>query len=167
MAEEEKKGTITELRDAWKRTSGALAKTRAEVERSTGAVMRAIGTDLGGFAAGVAHEAAGKMDERVGVKVLRVGGVHMGVLAHLAGLGAELLEAGGKNSEVLGAFTNGVGAQAAGDFGRLFVRNVRSGRAARTEDKAKTVTVEAPAALPDGVKASTAVATKVKEKVAV
>ena len=134
---EDGKSTITEVRDAWNRTKSALKKTEEKVERSAGALMRTTLTNGGSFIAGALHEGFGKMDARLGQKVIRVGGVHLGILGNIAGLGAELLEAGGKNSEWIGTFSNGVGAQASGDFGRVFTRQLKSSRAEREAEKKK------------------------------
>ena len=144
MAEE--KSTLTEVREAFAKTRNALKKTEQKVEEKTGAVMRWSLTVGSGWLAGAGHELAGKMDERAGQKILRVGGVNVGVMASFAGLGAELLEAGGKNSEWLGAAGGGVGAQAAGDMGRVFVRVVRKNKADKDAEKAAEIAKAATAA---------------------
>jgi hypothetical protein len=148
MAEE--KSTLTEVREAFAKTRNALKKTEQKVEEKTGAVLRWTLTVGSGWLAGAGHELVGKMDERAGQKIARVGGVNIGVMASFAGLGAELLEAGGKNSEWLGAAGGGVGAQAAGDMGRVFVRTVRKNKADKDAEKvtelAKKAATDAAAA---------------------
>ena len=137
MAEE--KSTLTEVREAFAKTRNALKKTEQKVEEKTGAVLRWSLTVGSGWLAGAGHELVGKMDERAGQKIARVGGVNIGVLASFAGLGAELLEAGGKNSEWVGCVGNGVGAQFAGDQGRVFTRSVQKQRADRDAEKTAAV----------------------------
>ena len=133
MAEE--KSTLTEVREAFAKTRNALKKTEQKVEEKAGAMLRWSVTVGSGWLAGAGHELVGKMDERAGQKIARVGGVNIGVMASFAGLGAELLEAGGRNSEWLGAAGGGVGAQAAGDMGRVFVRTVRQNKADKDSEK--------------------------------
>lgn len=140
---EDGKSTITEVRDAWNKTRNLLKKTEAQIEEKTGAVMTTVVTDLAAFTSGALHEAFGKMDERTGVKTIRVGGVNVGLLGQIAGLGGELLEAGGKNSHWLGAAGNGCGAQFAGDQGRGFTRALQK---QRRENEATKKAAEAKAA---------------------
>jgi len=161
---EETKGTAAELRDAIVKTRNALKKTEQKVEEKTGTVLRAGVTWGFGGLAGITHEAMGKDDKVFGQKILRVGGVHIGLLAGFAGLGAELLEAGGKNSEWLGAAANGVGAQAAGDYGRVFVRNVKSARKERSSERAAAEKAAADKAAADKAAADKSEADKSAEK---
>ena len=161
---EEQKSTAAELRDAIVRTRAALKKTEAQIEQKTGTVLRAGVTWSFGGLAGITHEALGKEDKVFGQKILRVGGVHVGLLAGFAGLGAELLEAGGKNSEWLGAAANGVGAQAAGDYGRVFVRNVRTAKKDRAADKTAADKAASEKAASEKTAAEKAEADKAAEK---
>lgn len=147
--------TVTEVRDAWNKTRNLLKKTEAQIEQKTGAVMRTVVTDLSAFTAGALHEAFGKMDERTGVKTIRVGGVNVGLLGQIGGLGCELLEAGGKNSEWLGCLGNGVGAQFSGDQGRGFTRAVKKQRA-ETDEKKKAEAAKAAAAQKEPAKEAVA-----------
>lgn len=143
MAEE--KSTLQEAREAFAKTRAALKKTEAKVEEKTGALLR-FGVTLGaGWVAGAGHELFGKMDERAGVKICRVGGVNVGLGLAFAGLGAELLEAGGKNSEWIGIAGGGVGAEATGIMGRVFIRQVQVNKMQR--DAAKLDAAKKAAAL--------------------
>ena len=138
MAEE--KSTLSEFKDAYKRLRGTLDKTEQKIEQKTGAVMRFGCVQLGALAAGAAHEAAGKIDERYGMPIARVAGVNVSMAVGAAGLGLELLEAAGKNSEWIGALGAGIEANFSSDGGRLMVRNIkktRSERDAKREADAK------------------------------
>lgn len=133
MAEE--RSSVAEIRDAFMRTKNALKKTEQQMQRATGATVRWGASQLGGFVAGGMHERFGKMDERAGVKIIRVGGVHAGIVVSFAGLGAELLEAAGDKSDVLGSFGAGIGAQGFGDQGRAFVRTLAKRKSERDAEK--------------------------------
>lgn len=135
MADE--KSPLAEAREAFAKVRSTLKKTEATIEQKTGAVMGAIINDVSAFGAGALHEAFGKMDERTGTKQIRLGGVNVGFMARCAGLGAELLEAGGKNSEWLGVVGNGIGGQFAGDQGRAFTRQLQKQRADKKKPETK------------------------------
>lgn len=131
----EERSTLSDFRDALSRTKNALKKTEAQVERATTAVVRWGVSQGAGFLAGAAHERFGKMDARAGVKILRIGGINIGILASVAGLGGELLEAAGNKSDVLGAAAGGIGGQAFGDQGRAFVRTLAQRKSERDAEK--------------------------------
>jgi hypothetical protein len=144
---EEQKSTLAEFKDAYKRLRGTLDRTEQKIEAKTGAVLRFGVTQMGAFAAGVTHEAAGKMDERYGMNICRIAGVNVSMAGGIAGLGAELLEAGGKHSDVLGSFGAGIEANFSSDGGRLFVRNFKRQRLEREEKEKAKAQAEAAAKL--------------------
>lgn len=132
---DEARSTVSELRDAFTRTKNALKKAEQKTEQSVGVIVRATVTNGSALIAGLVHERFGKMDDKLGAKILRVGGVNVGYVGLGLGLGCELLEAGGKYSEWVGAAGNGVGSQASGDTGRIIQRGLAKNASERDAQK--------------------------------
>ena len=146
MAEE--KSTLSEFKDAYKRLRGTLDKTEQKIEQKTGAVMRFGCVQLGALAAGAAHEAAGKIDERYGMPIARVAGVNVSHGGRRRGPGARAPRGRGQEQRKsrIGALGAGIEANFSSDTGgRLMVRNIKKTRSERDAKREADAKVKAAA----------------------